>query len=114
LYEHLAAKKVYVVTYPGPDGLCDGQESSAERGVFETIFQHTRDVLAAHSVPRARTVLVVHSECAGHEVSEEAHRQHAIRTAQTFNDELSLHTPVEPLIAIKGNSDLAWRLESCL
>jgi hypothetical protein len=113
LYKYLGnPERVYVVTYPGPDGLCGAANCDVTRKHFEETIAHTREVLVEHGARVGRKVLVVHSECAGHSVSDEEHRLHGADVARTLDAELQTSMHFEPLIAIKGATDLTWTVES--
>jgi hypothetical protein len=46
-------------------------------------------------------------------VTDDEHREHAKKIAAQINEELKLATPIEPLIAIKEDTDMQWRVERC-
>lgn len=113
VYGYMGCEKAYIVTYPGPDGLCDGMNCACERKDFETIINRTRRVMAEHDIFSARKVLMVHSDCAGHAVSDDEHRAHAKKVVQEINEELHCNTPFEPLIAVRKGSNMEWDIEKC-
>lgn len=113
LYDYTGASRVYVVTYPGPDGLCDGMQCACERKSFEDIVNRTRTVMAHHGVESARKVLVVHSDCAGHTVTDNEHQKHAREIVRELNQELHPTTPFEPLMAVRQKHDLDWAIVPC-
>ena len=113
LYRYLDRGTVYVITYPGPDSLADGMKNEDDRTAFETIIRRTRDVIAEHGMESVRKVLVVHSECAGHEVSDDAHQRDGRETAAILNRELNLRVPFVALMGIRRLSDYDWSIVEC-
>lgn len=113
LYEDLGCRRVYVVTYPGPDGSSGDAEREGRRRDLEAVVRRTRAVLAEHGAPSARTVLVAHGECAGHPVDDDRHRVDARATAAALSDALAPGATIEPLFAVKRGSNFRWKIEPC-
>ncbi len=110
LYDNLGCKKIYQISYPGPDILSSKEDA---RKAIKKVIDDTREVLVRHDVPSARKVLVAHGNCAGHPTEDNTHKKDAIATAKLLSKELSLSTPIEPLFSKKGKTDFEWSIEEC-
>lgn len=110
LYDYVQTDKIYVVTYPGPDGLCDSMPNEGNREALAAVIRQTREVLKNHGATNVTKVLISHTECAGHGVVEEQHCKDSIEMAKTLSEELELEVPFTPLLAKKGSSDLEWSI----
>jgi hypothetical protein len=110
LYTFLGVDKIYVVSYPGPDGLIENHSHVADRVHLEGDISRTLTVLKEHDIDDVKKVLVSHTFCAGHEVTEKCHCEHTKDMASTLKNELACTDDFKPLIALKGEDDYHWTI----
>jgi hypothetical protein len=54
---------------------------------------------------------VGHTDCAGHQVSDDDHAQHVREAAELLKRELEVEQPVYAILAVRGMSDEVWDLQ---
>ncbi len=109
LYEYTEAEKIYVVTYPGPNGT---HNDSEKRDALEKVIEKTRNVIAEHGATNISKYLVAHEECAGHTVENSVHLTDGNKTVEKLNKELGFNVGFKLLFAKKGENDFDWSVET--
>lgn len=100
----LGVDGVDYIAVPGPDGL-----TRAERGAeWQAALAQVRLLIGAHA-PTALAV-VAHERCAGHPVSDEAHRDDVVATARTLKTVTGFTGPVAAMVA-QYRADLDWNVK---
>lgn len=104
----ISSRGLYRITVPGPDGACLGKLN--DRGcALDAALKAQIDILM--SKKPAVLVIAGHTDCAGHAVSDTAHRQDVRQAAEELAD--AYDVPVIGLLDCRV-SDEEWRLEEVL
>jgi carbonic anhydrase len=103
----MGVEKVYIHRVPGPDGVLVRPELEDERkGALASLRR-------LHGVANANAfALIAHTDCAGHQVSDDEHREHTREAARKFREEINAEVPVHALVMVRGESDDEWSFET--
>jgi hypothetical protein len=103
----MGVDKIYHAPLFGPDGAWISPERViTQQGNVENI-----NVLELKGKEVSAYALIGHTDCAGHSVSDDQHREDIMQAAQNLKTALGTNKPVYAIIAIRGQTDEDWTLE---
>ena len=93
--EVMGVERVYMFRAAGPDGVWrDPSLAEEKKGTLAGVRR------LSTLAPIDAIAFVGHTDCAGHCVSDEEHRQHVLEAAQALKSELEVEQPVFAIIAV--------------
>lgn len=102
----MGVDQVYAFRFPGPDGILATHALANEKpGMIMSVRRLTglADISAF--------AVIGHTNCAGHNVSDDEHRTHTVEAAKTLRSELGVDVPVLAILAVRGETDADWSHE---
>lgn len=101
----LGVDGVDFIAVPGPDGLLLAERA----GEWKTALDQVKLLVGAHTP--VTLAVVAHQRCAGHPVSDDAHRGDVVKTAEALKKETGFAGPVAAMVA-EYRSDLSWTVKT--